>query len=181
MSKKWNSDIMFPTDSNYIARIVGASFGPASTGTPMITLDWEVVSPQEKEVAGESITVAGVKVKTRYVTDAKDSEDTEAKGNIRSRVKDTLEKLGYEGEIDWDNLNVDALKGKLVYVQMSANIVQQRKEPTLEQIAAAKKSGKRAEGTIMKHPVTGKELIQYWPQIDEIFELAPSDGVKMPY
>ena len=35
MSKKWNSDIMYPTDSDYVARIVGANFGAAATGTPL--------------------------------------------------------------------------------------------------------------------------------------------------
>lgn len=172
---------MYPTDSDYVARIVGATFGAAATGTPMITLDWEVVSPQEKEVAGEMITVAGVKIKSRNVTDAKDTEDIEAKENIRNRVKDMFAKLGQEGEIDWDNVNVEPLRGKLVYLQIGCSVQEQRKNPTLAQIEAAKKSGKRAEGDIMKHPITGKKLVQYWPQIDEIFGLAPADGVKMPY
>ena len=66
---------------------------------------------------------------------------------------------------------------------MSSKEDAKRKTPTGEQIAKAKAAGKRPEGDVMKHPVTGKALYNYWPQIDEIFALAPeqSVGSNKPY
>lgn len=183
MSKKWNSDIMFPTDSDYIARIVGATFAPSSKGNPMLTLSFEVVSPQEKEVAGEMVVMAGIKAKKYYVTSALDESgevDVEKSERCVETIKKLAESLGI-GELDLSNINTQPWLGKLCYAQMSSNITEQRKTPTASQIEAAKKAGKRPEGDVMKHPVTGKALIEYWPQIDQIFGLAPSDGVNMAY
>jgi len=181
MSKKWNSDIMFPTDSDYIARIVGATFAPSSKGNPMLTLNFEVVSPQEKEVAGEMVSLAGVKAKKYYVTSALDESgdvDVEKSERCVETINKLADSLGIES-LDLSNIDTKPWLGKLCLVQMSSNVTEQRKTPTASQIEAAKKAGKRPEGDVMKHPVSGKNLIEYWPQIDEIFGLASSDGVTV--
>lgn len=183
MSKKWNSEIQFPTDSDYINRIVGATFAPSKKGNPMLTLNFEVVSPQEKEVAGEQVVLAGVKSTRYFVTQSLD-ESGEVDVEKSQRAADTLKELCAKLKIDdvnFENIDTKPFLGKLVYTAMSSNVVERRKEPTAAQIAAAKAAGKRPEGDIMKHPITGKNLINYWPQIDDIFGLAPSDGVQVAF
>ena len=90
--------------------------------------------------------------------------------SFKKRISDAQE------DINWDNLGpvVAGLKGKLVMVQMNSRIDPQRKTPTVAQLEEAKRTGKRAEGDIMKHPMTGKELVKYWPQITDIYGLVPA-------
>lgn len=180
-TEKWNAKIQFPSDSNFINRIVGANFGPsASSNNPMLTLTFEVVSPTDAEVGTKTYNIAGVQAKRYYVTEVKDNaEKTE---NCRARVRELWTLLGLDPEsINWDNIDCTPLLGLLVFCQMSPDAEPQRKNPTAAQIEAAKKENKRPEGDIMKHPITGQPLVNYWPQIREIFGLAPSDGVKMAY
>lgn len=183
---KWNSNIMFPSDSNFTARIVSAEFGNSSKGNPMITATWEVVTPEEYEVAGEQVNIAGVKVTTWYVSQTLDQdgeEDKEKTKKNKEQIAKLFTMVGVEEkDINWDNIDTKPLLGKCFLVQMSGKPEPQRKNPTLAQIDAAKKAGnKRAEGDIQKHPVTGKDLMQYWPRINEVFALAPEGHVNMTY
>lgn len=190
MSVKWNANMQFPTDSNFVNRITGAEFGPSnSSGNPMITLHTEVVSPQEVEIDGKMVNIAGVKSIQYYVTDVKD--DPEKTRSCRDRITNNDEgpnkglwpKLGLDpATINWDNIDVKPLLGKLILTQMSPDIEPQRKNPTMAQIEAAKKLNKRAEGDPQTNPLTGAPLINYWPKIRQIFGLAPNQGdVNVPY
>lgn len=185
MSQKWNSSIQFPTDSNYVNRIVGVIFGPSnSSGNPMITLTCEVVQPEEVEVGGVMYNIAGVQTKNYFTTQTDNEEKT---FNARKRVTELLTKLGIDAEsLNWDNLGpqLEPLKGKLLLTMMSSQIQERRKNPTLAEIEAAKKQGLtdfRNIGKVMTHPITGKALINYWPKIDEIFGLSPDQTVGGPY
>ena len=186
MSQKWNATVQFPTDSNFINRIVGVTFGPSnSSGNPMITLACEVVQPEEVEIGGVTYNIAGVATKSYYTTQTDDEEKT---FNARKRVTDLLTLLGLDTtSLNWDNLGpqLEPLKGKLILTMMSSTIQERRKTATAAEIAEAMKQGItdfRNVGAIMKHPVTGKNLINYWPKIDEIFGLAPDQtGGGKPY
>jgi len=173
MSKKWNADIMFPTDNDYQNRIVGAKFAPSNSGTPMVTLELEVVAPSTKEVNGEEYDIVGVKAKYYISCAPKDEEATaQQKADMKERALKTFKDLGMdEAEINWDNINVDSLKGKIVYTQMNSRVDEQRKTPTTAQLNDPANKGKHpnAIGEIMKHPVTNKKLVKYWPQIVEIY------------
>jgi len=78
-----------------------------------------------------------------------------------------------------DKLNFEnpvlELKGKLVHALLYGKPEEQRRAPTKEQLAKGLK-----QGDIIKHPITGQPLVQYWPQIDEIYGPANSDTNK-PY
>lgn len=179
--KKWNAELMFPTDSGYTNRVVGAEFGPSSnSGNPMVTLDTEVVQPAEVEIAGEQVNIAAVKAKYYIVTSVVNEDGSlneEKTAKARERAKEILTNLGYT-TINWDNIDVTPLRGKLILTLMESEITERRKNPTSSQIEAAKAKGIRAEGDVMKHPVSGKPLVQYWPKIREIFGLAPNqDGL----
>ena len=185
MSKKWSSAVQFPADSNYVNRIVSVAFGPSnSSGNPMVTLETEVVSPEEVEVAGEMINIAGVNCKNYYTTQT-DSEEKTA--NSRKRLAELLANLGIDtSNLNWDNLapQLKPLVGKLILTMMTSTIQERRKNPTAVQMEAAKAKGVtnfRDVGEVMKHPVTGKALINYWPKIDEIFGLAPEQTAGQTY
>ena len=185
MSQKWSSAVQFPTESNYANRIVKASFGPSNnSGNPMITLECEVVAPEEVEVGGVMFNIAGVNTKNYYTTKTDDEEKTI---NARKRVTNLLTLLGIDtSNLDWDNLGpqIKPLEGRVILTMMSAQIQERRKTPTASQIEAAKKQGLtdfRNLGDVMKHPITGKSLINYWPKIDEIFGLSPDQTVGGSY
>lgn len=183
--QKWTFKDQFPTDSNFVNRIVSAEFGKSkSSGNPMITLKCEVVSPAVINVCGVDLTIAGVETINYFSTASftedgtPDEEKTKAQ---RTRVKALYAAVfGEDSEevktLDFDNPSVEGFKGKCVLTQMRPKVKPQRKNPTPEQIDKAKKNRTFAEGDVMKHPVSGKDLITYEPQIREIFGSAPSDG-----
>lgn len=186
MATKWNSNVMFPTDSCFVNRIVGAGFAPSKgKGNPCITVDCELVSPQTYEVGDETIILAAIKTTNYFATQVLNDDKTvneETTAKCQENVKELWRKLELNpDEINWDNIDVSVLRGKLILTMMSPDIEPRRKNPTSAQLAEAKKTGRRAEGDILKNPVTGKALIQYWPKIREIFGIAPSDGVNVPY
>ena len=184
---KWSADIAIPTDSGYTAQITEASFGPSkSSGNPMITIKSELCAPESVMVGDKEVSIAGVPLRALYfTTKVLDGnavvEDKTA--NARERVfvssdpdKPSLwEKLGLDGsKEDPENPNVKQLIGMKILVQCSSKEDAQRKTPNAEQIAKAKANKSRAEGDIMTHPVTGKKLVKFWPEIDEVFAVAPS-------
>lgn len=197
MSTNWNASMQFPTDSCYINRVTSAKFGQSkSSGNPMITLEMEVISPEEVDIAGQKVNISGIKTTSYYTTKViEDGEvDQERTENAIKRVfhsddpqvPSLFQRFGIDGNtVDKDNPDVKQLIGKCVYCQMSSNVEEQRKTPTPEQIETARKNGvtnMRTVGDIMKNPVTGKPLIKYWPKIDEIFGLAPEGaGSNKPY
>lgn len=191
-SQKWNSKIQFPTDSNFTARICGASFGQSNKDNPMITLDWEVVLPTDVEVAGEMVNIAGVKCKSYYnVTVFDEGEiDKDKTSKVRLRLHNPNKKDGLfdmldikPEDINWDNPDVDVLKGKAFFVMMEPKVEEKRKNPTLVELEEARKKGIHPSkaGAIMKHPVTGKPIVDYWPEIKQIFALAPEGSVGTAY
>lgn len=179
MAKKWSAAVMIPTSSEYANRITGASFSPSkSSGNPMVTVECEVVTPQEVEVGGEQVNIAGVSTTNYFVTTVIDPKtktvDEEATAKKRGQFREFWEKCGLDSsEINWDNIEVKKLEGKVLLTQMESEMEEKRATPTAEQIAKAKEKGVRPEGTIMKNPVTGKPLVNYWPKIREFFGLSP--------
>lgn len=180
MSTKWNAELQFPTNSDFVNRIIGAEFGPSNnSGNPMITIEAEVNTPQEVMIGEKQVTIAGVKAKKYYVTEVKDDPaKTEEK---REEVKKLWTDLGLDpSTINWDNIDVSPLRGKLIMTLMSGKKTERRANPTSEQL----KKDPKALGPVLKNPATGKALIQWWPQIDEIFGLAPGQDMAtgaVPY
>lgn len=179
-AQKWNQKVQFPRD-NYVVRVTDESFGPSkSSGNPMITLEFEVVSPEEVQVGTGTYTVVGVGNIRRYYptivyADAEGTVDTEKTANAQERVRELYRLFGMDDKaINFENPEL-AFKGKKVYALLYADEVEQRKAPTAEELKQGKK-----QGEILKNPITGKALISYYPKIDEVFGIAPDDASK-PY
>lgn len=199
MSKTWNRNIQFPSDSDFVVRITDANFGPSkSSGHPMLTLEWEIVSPSEKEIGGDMYEMAGISSnpmnhlywKTKDLNDEAKSANAlerlvskgDPQGVLRTMLPEMSDLVDAFNPENPSQEILDALKGLCVFVQMAPDIVPQRKNPTSVQIAEAKKTGKRAEGDIQKHPISGKPLVEYRPKVKEIFGVAPKEvGAGKPY
>lgn len=170
--QQWNAKVLFPADSDYSNRVLKATFGPAkSSGNPMITLEMEVVTPASKDIGGEEYNLAGCKTTNYYSLKAFDedgTEDTEGTKKCQKRITDLYTAFGLTPPTDFNSpLDVSGFKNKIVLTQMNSKPDYQRKTPTAEQIA------KGERGSVQKHPITGKDLINYWPQVQEIYGLAP--------
>lgn len=184
---------MFPTASDYKNRIVDASFGPSNrTRNPMITLSLELEAPEEIESVDDKgdvkpYTVAGV-VKTKFylvtavippdgASDAEIAEAAEKTENCRKRCSEFFTSIGINPDtVNWENPDLNPIKGKLIYTEMEANVVEKRKNPTQAQIAKAKAKGEEPLGDIMKNPITGKPRVDYWPKVVCVFGSVPGSS-----
>jgi hypothetical protein len=170
---KWNNTVMWPRD-NFVNRVIEESFSPSkSSGNPMITLTFEVVSPETFSVAGETYTGVGQKT-TRYFTTG-NIEDAEKDAKAKKGTQELFKKFGLPHDnINWDNPKL-GFKGKLVHTLMGDNLVEERKSPTAEQLKKGIK-----QGDVIMNPVTKKPRTKHYPQILEIDGLASADTNK-PY
>lgn len=193
---QWNSSIQFPTDSSFVNRITAVEFKKSkSSGNPMLQIDCEVISPEVVEVGGEQVNIAGVSTINYYTTMTVDDAEKSAKNKERlcstKADKPGLLRLLFPDKPEYaDNFNPEnpdaemlkAMVGLCILTHMAPKTEPKRKNPTSEQIAKAKETRTFPEGSIMKHPVTGKDLISYRPEIREIFALAPEgSAVNKPY
>ena len=173
--KKWNQEIPFPTD-NYVIRCTEETLGRSSgNDNPMITLQFEINSPQEVEIAGEQVNVASAKTLPKWLVlqVAEDGVVDAAKtADAVERAKEFYRLCGME-LTDPENPTL-GFKGKLFHAQIYNKADEKRKTPTAEQ----KKAGK--QGDILKNPITGKDEIRNQPAIAKIYGPAEGD-VNKPY
>lgn len=189
--KKWNAEIQIPTGSEYVVGINDVKFSVSNAGNPMLTLGFEIKSPSEFDNTlyggNESVNIAGVKTRPRwYVTTVLDENkviDEPATKSARERLmKDFLTPLAIEyADIDWNNPKLDILKGKAWYAQIECKPNEKRATPTTADIENAKRTGSRVEGKIMINPVTKQPLVDYWPDVTNIFGLCPEHSVDAAY
>lgn len=172
-------DIPWSNDSNYIVRCIEESFAPSRGGNPMITLKFEVVAPEEMEVAGDKFNIVGVPIQYWNITQVMDGEsvDVEKTQNAAKHTKKLYEAFG----MDSSNINPEnpvlGFKGKCVYALLENDPKEKRKSPTAEQLAKGQK-----QGDVMIHPGTKKPLVTNYPKISKIFCVAEVAGVTdKPY
>lgn len=168
MATNYNRNLQLPTD-NYVMRVINEEFSNSkSSGNPMITLELEVQHPDEVEIAGEQVTVAGLKIK-RYLP-TKVGDDEEKTEKALARVEAEYKLFG----LDFDGFNPEnpvlGFKGKLVHVRLYSKEKESRKAQTPEQ----KKAGK--QGDAILNPLTNKPVVSYEPSIAEVYGLAQESG-----
>ena len=171
MATKLTKNVQFPLD-NYIIRCTDEEFGPSkSSGKPMITLKFEVVSPENVNIAGEEYTVAGVQTLPMYLVtksiDADGNVDMEKTANIKKRLDAICKAFELPEITDPENPTL-GFKGKVVWALVRSESQERRKAPSAEQLA----KGIRV-GDVLCNPVTGQPLVNYSPKVDEIYGLAP--------
>lgn len=169
MAKSWNSKLGWFND-NYILNVLSATFGPSAKGSPMITFQFEVMSPQTVTINGEEITVAGAKITHRAVTQSKTANgevDVIKTEKMAQRLEALYKAFGLDfSAFNAENADTSGFEGKKVWAFVDHEIVEQRKSPTAEQIA------NKQLGDIAVNPVTGDKLQNFYPGIKEFFGLA---------
>lgn len=160
-ARRWGSDVQFPTN-NYLIRFIEEEIGATQKGAPTVKLVGEIVSPEEGEVAGIPLTVVGCKIyhNIYFKSVADGVVDEQKTAKMADMVKAFYEKCGLEWNGNTDNPNM-GFKSKFVWATVGNEAVVQRKNPTTEQI----KFGR--PGDILKHPVTGADMIKNRPTINE--------------
>lgn len=182
MSKKWSAELCIPTDSNYKSRILKAEFkNSKSSGNPMIEVVWELVEPQSVQVGEHEVNIAGVECRKYYTISKKDDETGKV---IDVQGKEQLTFLFNQvgvTDIDWENPPVQYLLGKCFLTCVECKVEPRRATPTAAQVEAGKKANKKPEGTIMNNPLTGLPMVNYWPEVKEVFGLSPDGHVGMAF
>lgn len=171
--EKWNNQIPWQKDSNYIIRCIEETFSESrSSGSPMITLEFEVAAPETMKVGDHEYMIAGVKagLKSYYPTISltPDGEvDAVKTANAQERVKILFRAFDLDDtSIDFKNPAL-AFKGKTVYALLDNEETAQRKSPTKDQLSKGQK-----QGDILLNPKTKKPLMQNYPKVREIFGTA---------
>lgn len=164
--EKWTSKVQFPTD-NFQVRCIDEAFGPSNAGKPMITLKFEVVSPESATVAGKEYNIAGVETQPYYAVtkslNPDGTEDLEKSAVLKERTLDLYSKFGLPAPENLENPTL-GFKGKTVWVLMQSETRERRKAPTADQLA----KGVR-QGDVICNPITGQPLVNYYPKVSEIF------------
>jgi hypothetical protein len=198
MSKKWNSELMLPSNDNFQLRVLEAKHSPSkSSGNLMITLNFEIVVPEEVEIDGELVNVTGVKVRPFYIiTHVYSKTERDGNGNPiidkeltvtkQKSAAEVLNSLGFESPYDWDNLGamVAGLKGKIILAAVESEMVPKTKTPTSIQIQEGIARGFRKEqihGDTMINPITKRPLVDYWPKIVSIFGISPDQSLAAAF
>jgi hypothetical protein len=172
--KKWNMDIVWEVQSNYILRCVDEKIAPSNKENPMITLGFEVVSPESFESAGEEYNIAGVPIK--YYQNVKTLVDGLVDVEKTEDNKKRLLALYKAFEIPVDEVIVQdnpplGFKGKVVYALLENDQKVKRRSPTKEQLSKGIK-----EGDVLINPMTKQPLKTNYPKISQIFGLAPANS-----
>ena len=175
MQEKWNNQVYIQNE-NVILRCIDESFGPSkSSGNPMITLNWEVASPDTINVGGVDYEIKGLKVSPSYhttknLTDSEKSEKNDKSTFGPSGNKDNLS-LWELFELDPTGVDKEnpplAFKGKLMHARINGDPREVTKAPTAEQL----KKGQRT-GDVVINPKTKKPEVTYYPKIVKMYGLA---------
>lgn len=177
VEQKWTKKTPFPKD-NFILRCTDEAFGQSSSGNPMITLDFEIISPETVDVGTALVNVSGVQIRKWYVTKNFDGDTINIDKSAKSA--EALKALYKAFGLDAENINPDnpvlGFKGKCVHALLYGKQEEQTKSPTSAQLA----EGKR-KGDVIIDPVTKLPMVQYSPQIDTIYGLAQVDASNRPY
>lgn len=160
----WNSKVFFPKN-RYTIRCIEESFAPSKAGNPMITREFEIVSPEEVEVGDRKYNVAGQTI-PQYRTTRINGDDTKS-DKCWSSFRDELLVTGFDPEAEVDDENPPLeFKGKSFSAILYGKEDTARQSPTLEQ---------RAKGIKIGDPILdadGNEIKTYQIQIESILGLA---------
>ena len=170
----WNNSTPFPQNS-YTIRCIEETFGPSkSSGNPMITRKWEIVSPETVQIGDRQVSVAGQEI-TEYITCKVKNEDGDGWNVAKSdkafgRLRDDLLLLGADASSDIDDENPPTIaRGLEVIAYVYAKEQARLAAPTPEQLAKGQKQG----SPVM---VDGKEVKRYDLAIGEKYKLVSKSG-----
>lgn len=172
--QNWNKEMPWPKKSDYILRCIEEGFAPNNNGNPMVTLKYEVVSPQSVTtiVGGkdEEVGITGVTIMGYYTLSSTGTAKNTAEGATKF-CQDNFKKvlMGFDRSnevVNWDNPAL-GFKGKTVYAHLQDKESPQYASPTKEQLSKGQKIG-----APLINPKTKKPLTTHYPEIVELFGIA---------
>ena len=168
----WNNKMPFPRE-RYQIRCVLEEFGLSSGDNPMITREFEILSPDTVPLGDRTVSVGGRTVMQWRVVKVKD--DAAKSDKSFGQLRDELLMAGYphDGEVDDENPPLyfkDKVFDAILYGKEDVS----RRAPTPEQIKKGSKVGDPIKDA------NGKEIKTYQIQIDQILGLSTVETNK-PY
>ncbi len=143
----------------------------------MLTLSFEIVSPDVMNVAGKEFNVAGVKTQPLYYVtksvDADGNVDVEKTEGWKGRLDELCNAFALPAITDPENPAIDGFKGKVLWALIGSEPRERRKSPTAEQLAKGEK-----QGDILCNPMTGQPLVNYFPKIQQLFGIPSEDVIR---
>lgn len=140
----WNNKVFFPTD-RYTLHCVEEKFAPSNKGNPMITREFEIVSPAEIQIGDRKYNIAGLKIvqyRTVKVKDENGDWDTVKSDKSWGNFRDELLAIGFDPEAEVDDENPPLeFKGKNIDAILYAREDVARKSVTPEQAAKGIRQG----------------------------------------
>ena len=173
--QKWDNQVKI-TNENVILRVIEESFGPSKeSGNPMITLKYEVASPESINVAGVDYSIAGLKISPAYYVTNNLTDEEKAANNDKYCFGPSGDKdrpsLYEVFEIDAAGIDKNnpklGFKGKLVHARINSEIKEITKAPTAEQLKKGQKTG-----DVVKNPKTGKPEYTAYPKVVKLYGIA---------
>ena len=187
MPKNWSKEIQIPTNNEYVVRCIEETFAPSSKGNPMITLKFEIVSPQTvTALDGEEVNVAGLKMPYYANVAIFENGELNAEKTAQARTytfksEDKDRPALYEiAEIEvtpeqYDNPPL-GFKGKCFAARVKPDPQVVHDSPT----AADLKAGKR-EGKVSINPRTKKPMQTFYPKIETLYCVVSAPGSGSPF
>ena len=163
----WRNNKPFPKD-RYLCRCIEEKFAPSGSGNPMITRQWEIVSPETVTVGEGTMSVVGARVTQFLMTRVLDKgvEDKAKTDKAFGQLADDYKAMGYtKSTIDQDNPELIA-KGKGADLIIYAKEDKQTKPLTNED----RLNGKKVGEPILDN--SGQPIVKYQLQIEANIGLA---------
>ena len=157
----WRNNKPFPKD-RYLCRCIEEKFAPSGSGNPMITRQWEIVSPETVKVGEGTMSVVGARVTQFLMTRVLDKgvEDTAKTDKAFGQLAEDYKVMGYtKSSIDQDNPELIA-KGKGANLIIYGKEDKQTKPLTNEQ----RLQGLKVGDAILDND--GKPVIKYQLQVE---------------
>lgn len=177
----WNRSIFFPK-KDYILRITDEEIKPSNAGNPMVKLEFEICNSPLISIGDAMVDLNGVKFPKWFVTKVKKQEGDNSPEALEKASQEAfdrynmfLRQCGIDVSAGWDDENPPSVKGKVVYALCYGKEEPAYSSRTAEQIAKGEK-----HGDIIKNPVDGKDVINYSPQLEQVFGIYTGE-LKQPF
>lgn len=175
----WTRTMPFPRDK-YQIRCTSEEFGVSSGDNPMITREFEILSPDTVPLGDRMVSVGGKTVMQWRVCKVRDDKNPKEWDLVKSdkafgQLRDELLLAGWDPDEDIDDENPPLFfKDKVFDAILYGKEDVSRRAPTPEQLKKGQKFGDAIKDA------NGKEIRTYQIQIDQILGLSTTDTNK-PY
>lgn len=171
VSTLWNSRMYFPKN-NYTVRIVDETNKPSAKGSPMVTLEFEIVNSEPIKIGDNGmVEFDGVTFKKYMVTwNPNDAKKAQANFN---RYDEFLKTCGIDTSAGWDYNSPPSVLGKVLKCNLYGKETVQRADPTEEEKQSPDEEVRK--GKVLVNAITGKEVRGYQIDVGQFYGISTED------